>query len=130
MRTTVTAVILLLSTLVVQPRVMAQAPHAASPSAIEAALQEHAASVETDRETVLRVLRHPEVARLAGQLGLDLERAESAVATLDGQELADVAASARNVDQALAGGQKSITISTTLIIIGLLVLILLIVALK
>jgi hypothetical protein len=79
---------------------------------------------------VLRVLRHPDVARLAGQVGLDLKRAESAVATLEGQELADLAARARDVDQALAGGQRSITISTTLIIIGLLVLILLIVALK
>jgi hypothetical protein len=34
------------------------------------------------------------------------------------------------VDRALAGGQKSVTISTTMIIIGLLALILLIVALK
>jgi hypothetical protein len=79
---------------------------------------------------VLRVLRHSEVARLASQIGLDLKRAESAITTLDGQELADLAARARDVDQALAGGQRSITISTTLIIIGLLLLILLIVALK
>jgi hypothetical protein len=63
-------------------------------------------------------------------VGLDLKRAQSAVATLDGPELAELAARAREVDQALAGGQRSITISTTMIIIGLLLVILLIVALK
>jgi hypothetical protein len=130
MRTTVSALFLLLFTVVAQPRVTAQAPHAASQSAIDAALHEHAAASEPDREAVLRVLQHPEVARLAGRLGVDLKRAESAIATLDGQELADLAARARDVDRALAGGQKTITITTTMIIIGLLLLILLIVALK
>ena len=130
MRTTVSALILFLSIVITQPPVMAQAPHAASQSAIDAALQEHAASTQADREAVLRVLQHSEVARLASQIGLDLRRATSAVAMLDGQELADLAARARQVDRALAGGQKSVTISTTMIIIGLLALILLIVALK
>jgi hypothetical protein len=130
MRTTVTALILLVSTLVIDPRLIAQEPHAASQSAIDAALQEHTATAEADREAVLRVLQHSDVARLAGQLGLDLKRAESAIATLEGQELSELAARARVVDQALAGGQRSITITTTMIIIGLLLLILLIVALK
>jgi hypothetical protein len=129
MRTTVSALILL-STVVIQPHVTAQAPHAASQSAIDAALQEHAVSAQTDREAVLRVLRHSEVARLASQIGLDLKRAESAITTLDGQELADLAARAREVDQALAGGQRTITITTTMIIIALLLLILLIIAIK
>lgn len=130
MRTTVTALVLLLSTVVMQPRLMAQTPHAASQSAIDAALQQHAASAQADREAVLRVLQHSDVARIVSQVGLDLKRAESAIATLEGQELADLAERARGVDRALAGGQRSITISTTMIIIGLLVLILLVVALK
>ena len=130
MRTTVTALFVLLSTLLVPPRLMAQTPHAASQSAIDAALQQHSASAQADREAVLRVLQHSEVARLAGELGLDLKRAESAIATLEGQELTDLAERARGVDRALAGGQRSITITTTMIIIGLLLLILLIVALK
>ena len=50
------------------------------------------------------------------------------MASLDGQELTRIAAQARQVDQALAGGQSRIVISTTVIIIILLVLILLIVA--
>jgi hypothetical protein len=63
-------------------------------------------------------------------LGLDLRRAQAATSTLEGQELGDLAAQARRVDNALAGGQSKITVSTTLIIVALLVLILLIVALK
>ena len=73
-------------------------------------------------------LDHPEVAAVAGRAGLDLKRAASAVATLDAQQLAQVAAQARQVDEALAGGQSRIVISTTLVIIALLVLILIIVA--
>jgi hypothetical protein len=69
------------------------------------------------------------VRELAGKLGLDLKRAEVAVATLDDVELGVIAARARTVNDALAGGQSTVTISTTVIIIGLLVLILLIVAL-
>ena len=71
MRTTVSALIVFLSIVIVQPRATAQAPHAASQSAIDAALQEHAASTQADREAVLRVLQHSEVARLASQIGLD-----------------------------------------------------------
>jgi hypothetical protein len=74
------------------------------------------------------VLEHPEVKAVAERSGLDLRRATTAVATLDGAELAQVAAQAQQVDQALAGGQSRIVISTTLIIIVLLVIILIIVA--
>ena len=47
---------------------------------------------------------------------------------MDASEVAQVAAQARTANETLAGGQSSVTISTTTIIIGLLVLILLIVA--
>ena len=65
-----------------------------------------------------------------GKYGVDIRRADSAVATMNGSELASVAAQARQADEALAGGASTVTISTTTIIIGLLVLILLIVALR
>jgi hypothetical protein len=61
-------------------------------------------------------------------MGLDVRRAVDAVAVLDGPELASLASQSRQAEAALAGGQSSITVSTTLIIIGLLVLILIIVA--
>jgi acetyl-CoA carboxylase carboxyltransferase component len=80
-----------------------------------------------DREAIRRVLEIQEVREIAAGAGFDLKRAETAVATLDDAEVGLIAAQARAVNDSLAGG-GSITISTTVIIIGLLVLILLIVA--
>jgi hypothetical protein len=74
------------------------------------------------------VLEIEQVRKLAEGVGLDLKRAETAVATLDDADMGIMAAQARALNDALAGGQSTVTISTTAIIIGLLVLILLIVA--
>jgi phytoene/squalene synthetase len=111
----------------VSQRVGVEEQHAASQSALDAALQEHVRASDADRDTVRRLLERADVKEIAGQAGIDLRRVAGAVATLEGQALADVAAQARQAERALAGGQSSITISTTMIIIGLLVLILIIV---
>jgi hypothetical protein len=103
--------------------------HAATQSAIDSALEQHVSSVAADRADVLRVLEHPAVKDVASRAGIDLRRATSAVESADAQQLGTMAAQARQAEQALAGGQSKVTISTTVIIIGLLVLILLIVAL-
>jgi hypothetical protein len=129
MRTLASIAIGVFSLVAVIPPAHAQTSHAAPQSALDAAIHDHTANAEADRETVARLLQRPEVQAIAGDLGLDLRRAESAVATLDGQQLTELAAQARQAEQALAGGQSRIVISTTLIIIALLVLILLIVAL-
>jgi hypothetical protein len=128
MRTTVSIVAALLMVFTAVPRVHAQSSHAAPQSALDAALQQHARSVTADRDAVLRVLGRSEVKSVAEKAGIDLRRATGAVATLDGDELSQVAAQAQQVEQALAGGQSRVVISTTLIIIALLVLILIIVA--
>lgn len=83
---------------------------------------------EAHRETIRHALEHPEVARVADRLGIDLRQVSDGVATLEGEELADVAARAQDVDEALSGGQSTVTFSTTTIIIALLVIILIIVA--
>jgi hypothetical protein len=128
MRTSTSVLVILLSIVIAMPRVQAQASHTASQAAIDAALQQHVSSVATDRADLLRVLANSEVKAVADAAGLDLRRATTAVASLDGQELKQLAAQARQVDQALAGGQSRVVISTTMIIIALLVLILIIVA--
>lgn len=128
MRTSVSIVAVLLMVLTAVPRLQAQTSHAAPQSAIDVALQQHVAAGTADREAVLRILGHSEVKAVAERAGLDLRRATSAVATLDSSELAQVAAQAQQVENALAGGQSRVVISTTLIIIALLVLILIIVA--
>ena len=112
----------------VVPPAHAQTSHAAPQSALDAAVQDHASTAAADRETVLRLLTRPEVQAIAGDLGLDLRRAQSAVATLDCAQLTELAAQARQAEEGLAGGQSRVVISTTLIIIALLVLILIIVA--
>jgi hypothetical protein len=104
----------------------AQESHSAPQAALDAALQEHVDASAADRDAVLRLLQRDEVKEVAGKAGLDVRRATEAVATLDGQALADVVAQARQVEQALAGGQSTVTISTTLIIIGLLIIILIV----
>jgi hypothetical protein len=110
------------------PRAEAQGAHAAPQSALDAALQQHVSSSTADRAMVLRLLEREDVKKVAGEAGFDLRRAASAVNTLEGQHLANAAAQARQVERALAGGQSTITISTTLIIIALLVIILIVVA--
>jgi hypothetical protein len=109
------------------PRVQAQTS-VASQSLLDAAVQQHVATIEADRAEVLRVLDHPDVKAIAGRLGVDLRSAAEAVSTLDAQDLQTLTARANQVDEALAGGQSRVTISTTLIIIALLVIILIIVA--
>jgi hypothetical protein len=131
MRTSVSALVVLLCILMAAPNAAAQEPagsHAAPPAAIDQALEQHVAAVDGDRAVVQRLLTRPDVQAIAAEIGLDVRRAQTAVATLDGAQLADLAARARQAERELAGGQGSVRISTTLIIIALLVLILLIVA--
>ncbi|MGH9256087.1 MAG: hypothetical protein ACRD3C_16125, partial [Vicinamibacterales bacterium] len=92
------------------------------------AVQEHVASGAADRETIVRLLARPEVQAIAGDAGIDLRRVERAAGSLDESQVTELAAQARQAEQALAGGQSRVTISTTLIIIALLVIILIIVA--
>ncbi len=102
--------------------------HVVDAADLQQLLDTRADDEEALRAVVHRILARPEVERVAQALGVDLGRTVDAVSTLDGAELAQMAAQAHAVDTSLAGGQGSITVSTTMIIIGLLVLILIIVA--
>jgi len=128
MRGTRIFVIALLCAFSVSPSVSAQQTHAADQAILDQVVADHVQQAGDDREAILRVLEFEQVRELAGRVGLDLKHAEAAVTTLDDVELGIIAAQARTVNDALVGGQSHITISTTVIIIGLLVLILIIVA--
>ena len=137
MRSTCSFVAVVLSMLMAAPPLHAspagtgQAPtHIAGDPVLAAAIQDHARAADRDRDTVRQFLQRADVKTIAGKYGVDMRRAESAVAAMDASELARVATQARRAEDALAGGQSKVTISTTTIIIGLLVLILLIVALN
>jgi len=131
MRTLTCLAAVLCTVILVAPRVQAQADHAVTSATLSAAVQQHlvTSSSAEERDTVLRVLQRPEVTEQATRLGIDLRKATSAVSTLDAAEIQALAAQSAQVEGALAGGQSRIVISTTTVIIGLLVLILLIVAL-
>jgi hypothetical protein len=108
----------------------AQSRHAVDPSAIAATLAEHGSQQDADRAAVREAIARPDVREMAGRLGVDLERVNASVSTLDGQDLARVAGAARQVNASLVGGASTVVISTTTIIIILLVVILLVVAIK
>jgi ferritin-like metal-binding protein YciE len=128
MRTPITVLAILLTLAAAAPRLHAQSPHVASQAVLDAAIQQHLDQTAAQREAVLRVLDRDEVKAVAGRVGIDVTTAATAVASLQGDELARAAAQAQQVEQALAGGQSRVVISTTTIIIVLLVIILLVVA--
>ena len=122
-----TSVVALLFALAIWLPVSAQ-QHVADQATLDQVVADHVRQKADDREAIRRVLEIQQVREVAEGIGLDLKRAETAVAALDDAEVGRIAAQARAVNDVLAGGQSTVTISTTVIIIGLLVLILLIVA--
>lgn len=129
MKTPFASAIVLLLAVAASIPASAQQAHVADLTTLDRAVADHIRQSADDRQEVLRVLENERVRELAEGMGLDLTRAKAAVATLDETELGTVASQARAVNEALAGGQSTVTISTTVIIIALLILILLIVAL-
>jgi hypothetical protein len=128
MRTPTTVLAILLTLAAAAPSLHAQSAHVAPQAALDAAIQQHVDQTDTQRAAVLRVLERNEVKVVAGRVGVDLTTAATAVASMQGEELAAAASQAQQVEQALAGGQSRVVISTTTIIIALLVIILLVVA--
>ena len=95
-------------------------------SALDQAIQERVAQEQADREAIKTLLQRAEVREVAGKAGLSLEKAAAAAATLQGDDLRQLAEQARQVDNQLAGGQSTLVISTTTIIIVLLLVILIV----
>lgn len=129
MRKVRTTVVMVLLAVMMAPTLASagQAAQAAGSQSLSTIAAEHAAKKQADRQTILNVLERDEVRKVAKQAGLPIDKAAAAVAALDGQELAQAAAQAQQVNDALAGGQ-TITLSVWLIIIALLIIILVVVA--
>src|SRR5262245_59730291 len=114
MRSTYAFVAVVLSILMAAPRIQASSPgqdqsvaptHIAGQTVLDAAVQEHARATDRDRETVRLFLQRADVRAIAGKYGVDIRRADTAVAALDASEVAHIAAQARAADETLAGGQ-------------------------
>ena len=117
------ALVLCFATLVVPARAQQIVP----PGAIDQALTEKAADVAAKQQTIRTALQQPDVQRVASTLGVDIARAEGAIATLAGSDLDRAAAQAQLVNDEIAGGQ-TVRLNLLWVIIGLLVIILIIVA--
>lgn len=128
MRVASRALTVFLILLFAMPRVgIAQQLHVVDQGAIQKALAERTDETAAKRQAIRTAMQQPDVVRVANQLGLEVARAEAAVATLDGAELDRLAAQAQVVNDELSGGQ-TIRMNAFWIIIGLLVLILIILA--
>jgi hypothetical protein len=114
-----------LAVLLVAPVASAQ-DHVIGKSALDNAVQERVSRDQADREAILSLLERAEVRDIAEKAGLSLEKAPAAVSALQGDELAQAAAQARQVQNDLAGGASTVVISTTTIIIVLLLVILIV----
>jgi hypothetical protein len=118
-----------LAVLLMAPTVGAQ-EHVISKSALDKAVQERVSQEQADREAILSLLQRSEVRDIAAKAGLSLDKAQTAVSTLQGKDLQQVAQQARQVENDLAGGSTTVVISTTTIIIVLLIVILIVVIAK
>lgn len=90
------------------------------------ALAGQAHAEDAQRAQVRRVLQRDDVRAMAHRMGLDLARADSAIAALSGAELDTLAQQARSVEgTTLAGGANTIVISTTTLLLVIIIIILL-----
>jgi hypothetical protein len=93
-------------------------------SAIQAQIDQRVDGEAADRQAIQTMLKRPDVRKIAGSAGLDVERASAAVGLLSGSELHDLAAQANEVN-GTQGGVEHVTLAVTTIIIILLVIIIL-----
>lgn len=103
-----------------------EAKHVVTEDQLNRMIESRAADTENDREAVRRFLDREDVRDAAGTVGVDVEKMKDGVSTLDDAEAAGLADRVEETEAALA--QNTVVISTTAIIIGLLVLILILVA--
>jgi hypothetical protein len=92
------------------------------PVDIQASIDQKVDGEAADREAVRALLRRPDVRRIAGAAGLNVDRASVAVGQLSGSQLEDLAARVDEIN-ATPGGRQSVTIGVTTLIIVLLLII-------
>ncbi len=116
--------LVLLPVLLVASPAFAQQTRVVDRVALNQALAGQAQLERAQRELVRNVLDGAEAREIAARMGLSVQRADSAIATLSGSELAELAGQAAAVDTALAGGSRTIVISTTTLLLVLIIIIL------
>ena len=94
---------------------------------IQAKIDQRVDSESADRQAIQDLLLRPEVRRIAGTAGLDIQRVSAAAGVLSGADLKDVAARVHAVtaESGTVGGVERVTLTVTTIIIILLLIIIL-----
>jgi hypothetical protein len=121
------AALLLIPVFLLSSPALAQQTRVVDAAAMDRALADKAESERGQRDVVRRVLDRDDVRQVAARMGLSVDDAGAAVATLSGAELGTLAAQASAVEAAaLAGGANTIVISLTTLLLLLIIVILIV----
>lgn len=126
MRIRFVAVTFLALSLLVSSSAMAQQKHIVDSVAMGRAVAAGQATDQDNRAVVRDLLHQSKAQEVATRLGLDITKADAAVATLSGAELERLATQARAAKTELAGGSSVVIVSTTTILLVLIIIILLV----
>ncbi len=103
----------------------AEALHAVGRAEMQAAIATQVGDQASQRAAIQSLLARPEVRQLAANSGLDLARAKAVASNLDGAELQRLATQATAVEAQLAGGDQTIVITSTMLVVILILVLLL-----
>ena len=123
-RTMVWLLVMVMSVVGASPAMAQQ--HVADADALRQVISERNAADQENRDVVSRVLARDDVKQVAGQLGVDVKDAASAVATLSSDELAELARAAQAVENEAVGGQRVIVISLTTLLLVIILIVLIV----
>lgn len=115
-----------LFSLCVSAPAMAQQRHVVSAGDMRQAIVAQSEAQKQTRDGLRAVLKNDQVRAVASRLGLNVAKAEGAVATLTAPELEQLAGPVRDLNANLAGGANTIVISTTTLLLVLIIVILLV----
>ena len=101
------------------------ANHIVTDTEIRAQMDTQLHSEAADRQEIRDLMARPEFQQIAGNAGLDLQRADAAVGVLSGVELQRLASQARQVNADVIGG-KTMTMSWMMVIVIVAALVILI----
>jgi hypothetical protein len=113
-----------LSLLFVSSPALAQQRSVVNPAAMRTAVAEQVQTQQQTREALREVLAHADVRAVAEKMGLDVTRADGAIATLTTAELERAAGPVRTLSLELAGGANTLVISTTTLLLILIIILL------
>jgi hypothetical protein len=100
------------------------ADQAVSRTEMDQAVSKSLARESASRAAITRLLEREEVGTVASSYGIDLQRAQAAVGTLQGDELKRVSALAAQADSQLSGGAQHVTISLVAALLIVIIVIL------